>query len=91
MMDSEHRWTPLLDSPTALLERRGRTLVWEARTDFGIVGVYPRAILRKSDKFSQGFSHPGLDPPRGGQPGAAQGATTRCATLCPCAKRVIGH
>jgi hypothetical protein len=63
MMDSEHRWTPLLDSPTALLERRGRTLVWEARTDFGIVGVYPRAILRKSDKFSQGFSHPGLDPP----------------------------
>ena len=53
MMDSEHRWTPLLDSPTALLERRGRTLVWEARTDFGIVGVYPRAILTKSDKLIQ--------------------------------------
>ena len=63
MMDCEHLQTPHLDTPTALMERCRSHLVWEVRTDFGIVGVYPRAILRKSDKFSQVSTHPGVDPP----------------------------
>ena len=37
-------------------------LVWVAWTDFGGVGVGRRAILRKSDKFSQTPSHPRVDP-----------------------------
>ena len=44
-------------TPTALTERRGSHLVWEAWTDFGSVGAYPRAILGRSDKFSEGLVH----------------------------------
>ena len=36
--------------------------VWEAWTDFGSLGVVRRAGLGKSDKFSEAFSHPPLDP-----------------------------
>ena len=50
-------------TPTALTERRGSHLVWEAWTDFGSVGAYPRAILGRSDKFSEGLVHLRLDPP----------------------------
>ena len=63
MIDCEHFQTPLLDSPVALIKLHRRARPRVAWTDFGSVGVGRRAILRKSDKFSQGLSHPGLDPP----------------------------
>ena len=44
------------------MERYRSHPVWEAWTDFGSVGVGRRAILRKSDKFSQTPSHPAMDP-----------------------------
>ena len=62
MIDCEHRKTPLLDAQMALSELHLCGLVWEARTDFGTVGAGRRAILRKSDKVSQGSGHPQLDP-----------------------------
>ena len=62
MMDSEHVWTPLLVTPTALIERRGSHLVWEAWTDVGSVGVGRTAVLTQIDNFRQGTAHPRLDP-----------------------------
>ena len=62
MIDCEQLQTPLLATTTALIERRSCGLVWVAWTDFGGVGVGRRAILGKSDKFSQDSSHPGVDP-----------------------------
>jgi hypothetical protein len=64
MMDSEHVWTPLLVTPTALIERRGSHLVWEAWTDVGSVGVGRTAVLTQIDNFRQGTAHPRLDPTR---------------------------
>ena len=49
-------------TPTALIERRGSHLVWEAWTDFGSVGAYPRAILTQIDNFRQGLGHLRVDP-----------------------------
>ena len=63
MFDCEQLQTPLLVSPVALIKLHRRARPRVAWTDFGSVGVGRRAILRKSDKFSQGLSHPGLDPP----------------------------
>ena len=37
-------------------------LVWEAWTDIGSVGAGRRAILRKSDNFSQELAQPRVDP-----------------------------
>ena len=65
MMDSEHVWTPLLVTPTALIERRGSHLVWEAWTDVGSVGVGRTAVLTQIDNFRQGTAHPRVDPPGG--------------------------
>ena len=45
------------------MERRRSHLVWEVRTDFGTVRAGRTAILRKSDRFSQGSTHPRVDPP----------------------------
>ena len=62
MIDCENVWTPLLDAQMALSKLHLCALVWEAWTDFGGVGAYRTAILRKSDKISQGLGHPRLDP-----------------------------
>ena len=66
MMDCEQLQTPLLDAQMALIKLRLCDLIWVAWTDFGTVGVVRRAILGKSDKYSQGLVHLRLDPPRYG-------------------------
>jgi hypothetical protein len=63
MMDCEQLQTPLLDAQMALIKLRLCDLIWVAWTDFGTVGVVRRAILGKSDKYSQGLVHLRLDPP----------------------------
>ena len=67
MIDCENVWTPLLDAQMALSKLHLCALVWEAWTDFGSVGAGRRAILRKSDKISQGLTHPRLDPNQTGE------------------------
>jgi hypothetical protein len=64
MFDCEQLQTPLLDAQMALSKLRLCDLFWVAWTEFGGVGEGRRVsvILRKSDKFSQIPSHPGLDP-----------------------------
>ena len=62
MFDCEQLQTPLLVSPVALIKLHRRARSWVAWTEFGSVGEGRRVILRKSDKFSQIPSHPGLDP-----------------------------
>ena len=62
--DCDELQTPLLDAQMALSKLHLCGLVWVAWTDFGSVGVGRCAILRKSDKFSQTPSHPGVDPVR---------------------------
>ena len=64
MANCQHLQTQLLVTPTALMKRCRSHPVWVAWTDFGSVGVGRRAILGKSDKFSQDSSHPGVDPVR---------------------------
>ena len=63
MMDCDELQTPLLDAQMALSKLHLCGLVWEVRTDFGTVRAGRTAILRKSDRFSQGSTHPGVDPP----------------------------
>ena len=62
MIDCENVWTPLLDAQMALIERHLCALVSKAWTDFGSVGAGRRAVLGRSDKISEGLSHPRLDP-----------------------------
>ena len=62
MFDCEQLQTPLLDAQMALSKLRLCDLFWVAWTEFGGVGEGRRVILRKSYKFSQIPSHPGLDP-----------------------------
>ena len=63
MMDCDELQTPLLDAQMALSKLHLCGLVWEVRTDFGTVCAGRTAILRKSDRFSQGSTHPGVDHP----------------------------
>ena len=56
-------WTQLLATPLALIKLYGSGGVCMAWTDFGTVGVVRRAILGRSDKFSEGLRHLRLDPP----------------------------
>ena len=62
MFDCEQLQTPLLDTTTALIERRSCGMVWVAWTEFGSVGEGRRTSLRLIDKFSQIPTHPGLEP-----------------------------
>ena len=64
MFDCEQLQTPLLDAQMALSKLHLCALVWEAWTDFGSVGAGRRAILRKSDNFSQELAQPRVDPTR---------------------------
>ena len=63
MIDCENVWTPLLDAQMALSKLHLCALVWEAWTDFGSVGAGRRAVLGRSDKISEGLSHPRWTPP----------------------------
>ena len=63
MFDCDELQTPLLDAQMALSKLHLCGLVWEVRTDFGTVCAGRTAILRKSDRFSQGSTHPGVDHP----------------------------
>ena len=49
-------------TPIAPMERYRSHLVWEVWTDFGSVGAGRRAVLRKSDNFSQELAQPRVDP-----------------------------
>jgi len=63
------------------MERRRSHLVWEVRTDFGTVRAGRTAILRKSDRFSQGSTTRSE-----AETAAAEGedeATTAAATTTP--------
>ena len=53
LLQREQLRTPLLDSPTARIERRGSAAVREAWTDVGDVSAGRRRDLRKIDNFSQ--------------------------------------
>ena len=59
MFDCEQLQTPLLDTTTALIERRSCGMVRVAWTEFGSVGVGRRAALGQNDKSSEGSGHPG--------------------------------
>ena len=63
MMDCDELQTPLLDAQMALSKLHLCGLVWVAWTDFGSVGEGRRAVLGKSDKSSQGSTHPRVGPP----------------------------
>ena len=62
MIVCENVWTPLLDAQMALSKLHLCALVWEAWTDIGSVGAGRRAVLRKSDNFSQELAQPRVDP-----------------------------
>ena len=62
MTAHDQLWVRRLDTPTARKLLLGSAHLREAWTDFGDVGVGRRATLRKIDNFSQGLTHPGVDP-----------------------------